>query len=102
MLYVAISSGHGEHIILNQVSQRALRLLQGKGFLNEGSFVRTVKASHYPLGLITLMYDINTKKATINIIQTCEVLTIGKSIGTGKVKIEVSSTRGEGDFTHLS
>jgi hypothetical protein len=68
--------------------------LQAKGFLNEASFVKAVKASHYPLGLITLMYDINTKKATVNIIQTCEVLTIGKSVCTGKVKNEVSATQG--------
>ena len=76
--------------------------MQAKGFLNEASFVKDVKASYYPLGLITLMYDINTKKATVNIIQTSEVLTIGKSICTGKVKIEVSTMRGQGDFTYLS
>lgn len=102
MLYAAMCTGHGEHVIMNQVSQRALRLLQAKGFLNEASFVQAVKASHYPLGLITLMYDISSKKATVNIIQTCEVLTIGKSICTGKVKSEVHTTRGQGDFTHLS
>ena len=68
--------------------------MQAKGFLNEASFVKDVKASHYSLGLITLMYDINTKKATVNIIQTSEVLTVGKSICTGKVKNEVSTTRG--------
>jgi hypothetical protein len=79
---------------MNQVSQRALQFLQAKGFLNEASFVKTVKASHYPLGLITLIYDINKKKATVNIIQTCEVLTVGKSICTGKVKNEVHTTRG--------
>ena len=76
--------------------------MQAKGFLNEGSFVKAVKASHYPLGLITLMYDIKRKKATVNIIQTCEVLTVGKSICTEKVKNEVSTSRGQGDFTHLS
>ena len=102
MFYAAITTGHGEHIIMNQVSQRALRLLQAKGFLNEASFVQAVKASQYPLGLIAFMYNINTKKATVNIIQTCEVLSIGKSICSGKVKNEVFTTRGQGDFTHLS
>ena len=68
MMYAAIATGHGEHLIRNQVALKAILELQTKGFINEKAFVFKVKAIHYALGLVALIYEIWKKKATVTII----------------------------------
>ena len=76
---LTLATGHGERLIERQLCRRALRKLKKHGFIPDVSklIYEDSAEDNWDLGLITLIYDTETQKGNVNLIQTASGLLYG-------------------------
>ena len=72
MTVLCLASGHGENLIETQLCAKSLRKLKKHGYIPDAGKFLAGSDHEWDLGLVTMLYDSQKRKGSINIVQMAD------------------------------
>ena len=95
-IFCALASGHGENIIEQRICGRTVKKLKRDGFIPDvNKFLKY--NTEWDLGLISVSYDCQSRKGSVNIIQTSDAFLYGFVSTKAQKSVIQYSQKGEGN-----